>query len=55
MIRRAKTAIIIFTIKQLRKLLEVLYQNEKPKDKDTQEIIKHLQNTLYDYTGCWWV
>jgi len=55
MIKRVKTAVIIFTIKQLRKLLEVLYSDEKPKDKETQQIIGHLQNTLFDYTGCWWV
>jgi hypothetical protein len=55
MLRQMKTAVIIFTIKQLRKLLTVLYQDERPKDKETMEIIKHLQGVLYDYTGSWWV
>lgn len=55
MINKVKTVLVIFTIKQLRKLLEALYSNETPKDKETQKIIKHLQGTLYDYTGSWWV
>ena len=55
MIKRVKTAVVIFTIKQLRKLLTVLYEDERPKDEETKEIIKHLQGTLYDHTGTWWV
>ena len=55
MIKRLKTVILILTIKQLRKILEALYQTEKSKDKELQEIIKHLQGTLYNYTGSWWV
>jgi len=55
MIERAKTALVIFTIKQLRKLLEVLYSDERKHDKQTRGIIKHLQKTLFDYTGCWWI
>ena len=55
MVKRMKSAVIIFTIKQLEKLLTVLYNNERLKDKETINIIRHLQNTLYQYTGKWWV
>ena len=55
MIEKVKMALIIFTVKQLRKLLEVLYADERPKDKETKDIIRHLQGTLYDHTGGWWV
>ena len=55
MTKKIKKIIILFTVTQLRKLLEVLYNDENLKDTETQKIIKHLQNTLYKYTGCWWV
>jgi hypothetical protein len=55
MIKKMKMAVVIFTVKQLRKLLTILYEDEKQKDEETKEIIKHLQNTLYDHTGSWWV
>lgn len=55
MVKKVKTALLIFTIKQLRKLLELLYSDERPKDKETQKIVKLLQETLYKNTGTWWV
>lgn len=55
MIRKVKTALVIFTIKQLRKLLVILNRAEIRHDKESREIIKHLQDTLYDFTGSWWV
>jgi len=55
MIQKIKHALVILTIKQLRKLVTVLYEDERPKDKETMGIIKHLQGVLYDYTGRWWV
>ena len=53
MIKKFKTILVIFTAKQLRKLLTHLYKDGKPKDKEMQEIITHLQGILHDYTGTW--
>jgi len=53
MVRKIKTAVLIFTIKQLRKLLELLYTDERPKDKETKELIQHLQEELHKHTGTW--